>query len=423
MSKGIGGNLQLLLTGNKDLEILDNPSQICHPKYDPLFYSYESLQPLASTSKQVIPSNNANFGVADVVFDVPPIHGQFISGMYLQISLPKLTPTSGTYAAWTDALGYAIWDKIQLELNGVIVDEHIGTYYDLLDELEELRTNANLMVLKSDVYTAVPFNATTSQTLYIPLQFWFNRKLNQALPLLIFQNWQIKVHVFFKPFSQCIIYDGATPPATVNFTNCNLWVDFINYPIDYIQSTLINKEYRQVCELLQYTKQDITANTSNIQIPLNWEFPVKELLFVFVDSNSIANNDYFNYGIRNNSNPTLPPLSFLVNANLYLDGRERYTENLDETYLKEVGPYKYHTQMTNKQIYCMPFGMEEHNQPSGHIDFSRVDNATLYLNLASGIPACTIYVFGVTYRPLTSVVTLSTETEKQRYSLLPMLYA
>jgi hypothetical protein len=73
----------------------------------------------------------------------------------------------------------------------------------------------------------------------------------------------------------------------------------------------------------------------------------------------------------------------VVTAKLQLNGQDRFSER-EGTYFDLVQPYQHHTRNpdTGINVYSFALRPEEH-QPSGSCNFSRIDNATLFLVLSN----------------------------------------
>ena len=71
----------------------------------------------------------------------------------------------------------------------------------------------------------------------------------------------------------------------------------------------------------------------------------------------------------------------LSSAKLQLNGHDRFDER-DATYFNVVQPYQHHTRCPATGIYVYSFALNpEQHQPSGTVNMSRIDNATLLLTL------------------------------------------
>ena len=72
-------------------------------------------------------------------------------------------------------------------------------------------------------------------TLYIPLQFWFNRNPGLALPLIALQYHEVKFNISFTPAANNYITStGSAPSATgvPQIGYCSLYIDYIYLDTD-----------------------------------------------------------------------------------------------------------------------------------------------------------------------------------------------
>ena len=160
-----------------------------------------------------------------------------------------------------------------------------------------------------------------------------------------------------------------------------------------------------------------------MKIELPFSHPIKELIWVIQDNrwinnttatNNTANNrgkrydkEFHEFEVFNSdslSDTRLPikikngnPLS---NAKLYVNGQERF-QTMDGDYFNKVVPYEHHTNIPNsKGINVYSFALRpEEQQPSGALNFSKVDNSQLEINLNNS-NAGKVRVYGVNYNIL-----------------------
>jgi hypothetical protein len=91
----------------------------------------------------------------------------------------------------------------------------------------------------------------------------------------------------------------------------------------------------------------------------------------------------------------------VVTAKLQLNGQDRFSER-EGTYFDQVQPWQHHTRAPDTGINVYSFGLRpEEHQPSGTVNFSRIDNATLQIVLSnatvSGTATAKVRVFACTY--------------------------
>jgi hypothetical protein len=233
------------------------------------------------------------------------------------------------------------------------------------------------------------------QTLYIPLEFWFNRHTGLALPLIALQYHEVKINVEFNNLQYlCNIAvglgsngaGGAAGPTTVagvlsnvaqqGLVACSLYVDYIYLDTEE-RRRFAQVAHEYLIEQLQFTGTESVTSTSN-KIQLSFNHPCKELIWVvqnpsYVDCNSSTNAPW-RYSDAQLGNPTAV-------AKIQLNGQDRFTER-EGSYFNFVQPYQHHTSTPATGINVYSFALKpEDLQPSGSCNFSRIDNAVLNVTL------------------------------------------
>jgi hypothetical protein len=258
--------------------------------------------------------------------------------------------------------------------------------------------------------------------------------------------------------------NGVTETAG-NLSNPNLWVDYIFLDTDERRKfAQLSHEY--LIEQLQFTGQE-SLNASGSRIKLSFNHPCKELIWVakintgnshwynytipvnngaLVTSTtnpSDANSDT-TFGFPNETNfNTTSGYKTLVTSNIgtaevtgrlentYLldnivpyDSASLYTKNINPfescllqlngqdrfsvrkgNYFNLVQPYQHHTNIPlNRGINVYSFALKpEEHQPSGTLNMSRIDTATLAVNPKSNTNTPingNIYIYAVNYNVL-----------------------
>jgi hypothetical protein len=263
---------------------------------------------------------------------------------------------------------------------------------------------------------------TTVKRLYVPFQFWFNRNPGLALPLIALQYHEVKLNLELRPFADLVdvTVSAATQPSS-GFS-CKLYVDYVYLDTDERRRfAQVSHEY--LIEQVQFTgSETIASRSTNKNITLNFNHPVKELVWAHVSTlhnttgTTVGNCCWFNYSGENSEN--LGADSFQTGL-LQLNGHDRFSvRNAD--YFRKVQNYEHHTRVPRvgtdvngvkatagvaaavtagtlfntsvyrkQYIYSYSFALSpEEHQPSGTCNFSRIDNAVLQLtyNANGGTP-------------------------------------
>jgi hypothetical protein len=120
-------------------------------------------------------------------------------------------------------------------------------------------------------------------TLYIPINFWFNRNYGLALPLIALQYHEVRLYFSFEHVEKLIIWSGTQAPNTRAFSmkEASILVDYI-----YLDSeerrrfAQVGHEY--LIEQLQFTGVENingSGNEINDKYKLNFNHPCKEIIW------------------------------------------------------------------------------------------------------------------------------------------------
>jgi len=323
----------------------------------------------------------------------------------------RAAPASGDSATenvvrWVENLGHNLIEEVSIEIGGQTIDKHYGLWLNIWNDLTQTSEKSegyNLMIGNTTDMTTpmrntlAAFGTANNQdqsldeiaayTMYIPLQFWFCRNPGLALPLIALQYHEVKFNITFKAFADLHVHtkhDGTAITATLAKTptlEASLFVDYIYLDTDERrQFAQVQHEY--LIEQLQFTGAESIAGQGAYKSKLALNHPCKELIWVIRDSGVAGlGGDYVD----------------VVNAKLQLNGQDRFSERKG-SYFNLVQPYQHHTCIPNYGIYVYSFALNpEQHQPSGTVNMSRIDNATLHLN-ADG--AGNLHVFAVNYNVL-----------------------
>ena len=195
---------------------------------------------------------------------------------------------------------------------------------------------------------------------------------------------------------------GTAPASTPSLGYASLYVDYIYLDTDERrQFAQVQHEY--LIEQLQYTGAESFSNTS-VKSKLALNHPCKELIWV---AQPTANIDDKHTSVYGPSTGTYKQANFavsqsVVDAKLQLNGHDRFSIRSGD-YFNLVQPYQHHTRIPSTGIYVYSFALNpEAHQPSGTVNMSRIDNATLMLTLWDGVTAdgCQLRVYAVNYNVL-----------------------
>jgi len=429
-----GGLLQLVAYGAQDVYLTGNP-QITFFKVVYRRHTNFAVEAIAQTF-------NGTPGYGNTVSCQISRNGDLINRVYLQVNLPKiegtftpaLTATAGP--RYVNYIGLRLIKSVTIEIGGQQIDKHYSDWLYIWNEL-------SLPLGKRYAYDTMvgadkDLTWAKSTNLYIPLEFWFCRNVGLALPLIALQYHEVKINIQFEQKEKCFINlaesgatdEGASITGTLpSFSDASLWVDYIFLDTDE-RRRFAQLSHEYLIEQLQFTGTETlnapsaSGSVVNNRIKLNFNHPCKELVWVAKPANYMKKSTWYNYTNTDifdtsasllstspynlntgaaSSNIVFSSSNFMIgsrqqvssaatspfkDAILQLNGNDRFSVR-EATYFSYVQPYQHHTNIPlNAGIHVYSFALKpEDHQPSGTLNMSRIDTATLMVNVSYGINA------------------------------------
>lgn len=110
--------------------------------------------------------------------------------MYTLIHLKSVSQPNGDWG-YVRRLGFAIVQHYKIEIGGSKIDEQYGDWLNIWWELShKVGQERGFARMIGDVpeLTDINSNDKPEYTMYVPLQFWFNRNNGLALPLIALKS-------------------------------------------------------------------------------------------------------------------------------------------------------------------------------------------------------------------------------------------
>jgi len=284
--------MQLVAYGAQDVYLTGNP-QITFWKVVYRRHTNFSMEAVEHTL-----NGNPDFGRSATVTILR--NGDLAGRICLKVEL-KSVDLSAVYAndcetakvAYVRRLGHALVKEVEVEIGGSRIDRQYGVWMDVwwelshttskergyramigdVDALTKLRdvSNANSTVLTDAELPAY--------TLYVPLQFWFNRNPGLALPLIALQYHEVRLNFEFEDIQKLVVWTGSSAPDFRQFgmSNASVLVDYI-----YLDSeerrrfAQVGHEY--LIEQLQFTGVE-SVTGANTKLKLGFNHPCKEIVW------------------------------------------------------------------------------------------------------------------------------------------------
>jgi Major capsid protein N-terminus/Large eukaryotic DNA virus major capsid protein len=376
-----GGLLQLVATGRQDIYLSGNPQTTFFKQV------YRRHTNFAMESCRIDFDGAADFG--KVIVATLPRKGDLINSLILEISLPALPQTSDLGdTSWTNGIGHAMIDYISLEIGGKEIDRQYGEYLHVYSQLQvdaSKRTGYNNMIGYQEAYTQ------TSQPgplkLYVPLRFWFCNNIGLSLPLIALQAHPVRLYVKMRPVNSLFYRDSLvlvptqTLQPTPHIDSLVMWGDYIHLDTEERRRFTSSKHEYLIEQVQIQKKTSIPAGATLSNVTLDFNNPIKELLWVVQQDRMLLTNELFNYTNRQLTEQHVTLADQISTCILRLDGYDRF-EVRDASYFRLVQPWQRHTSVPDDYIYVYSFSLApEAAQPMGSMNASRIDTIILSVTM------------------------------------------
>ena len=440
-----GGLLQLVAYGAQDVYLTGNPQitffKVVYRRHtnfavEAISQTFNGTPGYGQTVTCQISRNGDLINRVYLQVKLPKLQG------VLNGSSVAIAPFDAAGARYVNYIGLRLLKSVTIEIGGQQIDKHYSDWLYIWNELSLPRGKRyaydTMVGADRDITWAKDTN------LNIPLEFWFCRNVGLALPLIALQYHEVKINIQFEAKENCFTYHDADADVAderysalvnaasaniaylPNITECTLWVDYIFLDTDE-RRRFAQLSHEYLIEQLQFTGTETlnnnTGSITNNRIKLNFNHPCKELVWVAKPSNYLkASSAWYNYtdtdrkdaskttlnsapynnsvthdetlfstsnymiGIRPDPFAFTKSSSPLIDAILQLNGNDRFSVR-EATYFSYVQPYQHHTNIpsnTGIHVYSFALKPEEH-QPSGTLNMSRIDTATLMVNVKPGL--------------------------------------
>ena len=451
--------MQLVAYGMQDIYLTGN-SQITFFKN--LYRRYTNFS--CEAVEQTFQSNSTSFG--NKLVAVISRNGDLLHRLWLEVSLNPST-SSTTYVS---KFGHALIKSAEVEIGGQRIDKIYGRFTHLWHKLScraEKEAGYELMTGNDGPDLVSGNGMRTARKLYIPINFWFSKgSAGAALPLIALQYHEIRISIELASKSEVLrtrkngpgsFGTGRGGPSdTANSVAANgssdtgteeevdayltpasgdidgmadtpkLYSDFFYLDTDE-RRRFSQMSHEYLIEQLQFTGSEVTSTLNdNDAVPfsmrLNFNHPTKALYWTteLTGENEKAVNPFYN-GWRATEPANIKGLVAsgdyaeyhdncpIDDVQLQLNGHERFSVRKG-SYFHLCQPYQHHTRVPYDHwvgMYSFCLSPEEH-QPSGALNFSRIDNASLKLKFKpledtipnNNSPTRTVYVYAVNYNVL-----------------------
>jgi hypothetical protein len=402
--------MQLSSFGAQDAYLTSNPSVTF---FQSIYRRYSAFA--AEWIEQVINGSVGNGGrISCTIARNGDLVGAMMVELKTKVGLATSSANDATSMEWVAERAIA---DIEFSLGGQRIDRHTQRWWRLYSELM-------LDTAKKQTYGKMTSSSVGGSHVYLPLLFFFNRHVGLSLPLLSLQFHECRVDVTL----------ASNFDTYFDSSVFRIWAQY--YFLETAErKVLATKSSEMLVETLQFTGTETLAsagnNTNRGVFRLSLNHPVKELIFAISKADTSANHHLWDFcdviGTTaesakntpvmstkmslgtvcdpNGAGAGVPSLLALSNAGcmwvegaagtvdtdtecgivagaldtmgLKLNGQDRSRPQTGKWH-NTVVPSQHHSGSPYPGIYCYSFALTpETVQPSGSLNFSRVDSAQI----------------------------------------------
>lgn len=392
----------------------------------------------------------AEFG-QHFVFDVGSVScGDLLNGLFLQIKLGHwfdettvLRIQSGRYTykdpstAWyyANSLGTALLARAELEVGDQILETLGGDFSFVMGRLltdlnGQIGPNVDgtgfATLSRLQTWPQHRVFPTEKGELLVALPFFFGRTAEEAFPLLACRDGTVRVHLYFRPFTECVrlasgqrgdctetplgksflfIDNGYISKPTITVTAAPTAPQFKEvqlltvgtYCSGDIRDRLLHSPFEilhrivqtwQFSEPLKYVVNKTAGDMITVQLPLDADDPLEEIVwFLRRRAATTLNNEWTNFTnvVSAEYDPVYRPVApYLQTAEIQVDGIS--VIQADEQYFRQLAARHHRGGIASfaSYIYGYPFALKPGvHQPSGSMNASRTQSIRLTLGVHS----------------------------------------
>ena len=331
-------------------------------------------------------------------------HADLLYSTYLEVVLPP----GGVFNCDKGRLGYNLIRYVELDIGGQIIDRLYGEWLFLWDTLSNNYTKSTStwdMVnagIASPTTATIPASTACTGTVgssavlptvaYIPLTFFYTRNPGAALPLIALQYHEVKITLQWND-ATLIAGDFNNAKSLPQPVQAAIYIDYIYLDTEE-RRRMAQQSHEYLIEQTQFN-EDKGISSYNNRVDLTFNHPVKELVWV------VQPSYYTNCSLAKGRSPTpltrLQPFTYdqaaVYEQWIQFNGQDRLDRRYGD-YFHKVQMYQHHSGGSGyytdysgqRGIYLYSFALRpEEHQPSGTCNFSRIDTATLVVQMSGNM--------------------------------------
>jgi hypothetical protein len=326
--------------------------------------------------------------------------GDLLYQAYLQVTMTKGANV------WPKAKGgyhpiEALVKDVTLSIGGIVVDRLYSDWFRIYDTFHRTheQSEAYTRMTNFDV-TSLGSEQTSTETLYLPLNFYFSRSPGVAIPLINLFLAEVKLTFNFASAYDVGVLDSnfsAAIYADMVYLDSDEREVFSSSTIDYLI-----EQVQHVSKKLEGTEAPSETEMRTVRCKLPFLRPVKALYWVLKETNTDPDmtthgryigdlgTTYLSYqpvggshGLMQSISEKLAPVQA---ARLTIQGVDRFSSR-PGNYFNKVQPFQHAKKAaTVPGMYMYSFSLAlDDSHPTGSANFSTLSDAELVLTLKQSV--------------------------------------
>lgn len=353
-----GALAQLVAYGAQDVYLTGNPSTTF---WKQVFNRYTNFA-LETIEQDVV-------GAVDYGQDISVTlgrNGDLVKGVMLEITLQRGSTDPDLQQPYFEC--EHLIDQLELWIGGQKIlnfdHEWFRMYWEIYLNLDQENAYRDMCDFQTETEGYI-------RTFYLPLPLWFNdADDNNALPLIALQYHEVQLRLKLMNAQYMVGINTAYTPtikclATYVFLDSKERIWFAQNSHEYI----ITQIQRNIFPVT------VNQNNNSFKLNLNFNHPTQILFWVLVPSLTTHGQYTADPGEQN-----ADILAPLYKCKLTINGIDRMKDFLG-SYYGSANPWiTCNGNYTSSGVYTYGFGIRtQYGIPSGTMNFSRIDNATLHI--------------------------------------------
>lgn len=304
--------------------------------------------------------------------------GDLVTDLWLMVDVDPLA------ADWRfqNDFGSALIEQVSVSIGAVKYDTRTSEFTHAWNSLS-VPSDKRLRKLVGYSESPIELNswAAEKQRFYIPLKFWFTEAYSSSLPLVGLYQHEVVIDFTFRSLADMTVNyqnPGVTALSGGAITNMSLVAEycFLSNPE---RNYFARGTHKYLLNQIQFSgAATIAAGATGYTANIHFNHPTSELIWMLRKDSAESYFDFKGEGVAPFAEHSFASMKLLLNSS------ERFAAR-DPLYFNRVVPKRHHSILPglnsggDAKVYCYAFGLtpEKVADPSGSINFSRIDNSQM----------------------------------------------